>query len=196
MFVKICGITDRADALAAIDAGARAIGFIFYERSPRHVSPRQLAPWMHEIPADIWKVGVFVDETPEQIEAVSSELGLDIAQLHGDETPNEHPRALRIWKAFRVADDHIPDPHYPAEAILLDGPGSGRTFNWSLSALVSRPLISRPLILAGGLDETNVQEAIARTQPWGVDACSGIESAPGKKDHARMKRFIHAALRS
>ena len=191
MFVKICGITNREDALAAIGAGARAIGFIFYERSPRNVSPRQLAPWIHEIPAEIWKVGVFVDETPEQIEAISAEFGLDVAQLHGGETPDRHPRALRIWKAFRMINNHIPDPDYPAEAILLDSPASGRTFDWSLSSR-----ISRPLILAGGLDETNVQEAIARTRPWGVDACSGIESTPGKKDHARMKTFIQAALRS
>src|SRR4051812_6612528 len=103
MFVKICGITNREDALAAVEAGARALGFIFCPASPRCVTAAELEPWLDEIPSEIWKVGVFVDEAPEQIEQISARLGLDIAQLHGRETPELHPRAIRIWKAFRIA---------------------------------------------------------------------------------------------
>src|SRR5579863_6565265 len=104
MMVKICGITNREDALAAVDAGARALGFIFYPASPRHIAAAQVEPWVNEIPAEIWKVGVFVDEEPEVIERIGVQLGLDISQLHGSETPDRHPQGIRIWKAFRVKD--------------------------------------------------------------------------------------------
>jgi phosphoribosylanthranilate isomerase len=191
MFVKICGITNRDDAMAAIDAGARAIGFIFHPKSPRFVEAIEIARWIGDVPADIWKVGIFVDEQPARIQNISAELGLDIAQLHGSETPEQHPANIRIWKAFRVREDRIPDPNYPSEAILLDGPASGEAFNWSLTAR-----ISRPLILAGGLNEQNVRSAIERSDPWGVDVCSGIESEPGRKDPVRMRKFIEAALHS
>jgi phosphoribosylanthranilate isomerase len=189
MFVKICGITNREDALAAVDAGARALGFIFYPKSPRFVEPSAVARWIGELPQEIWKVGIFVDEQPAAIEAVAAQLGLDVAQLHGSETPDQHPGNIRIWKAFRVKEDRVPDPDYPSEAILLDGPSSGKSFNWSVTAR-----ISRPLILAGGLDEHNVRNAIERSEPWGVDVCSGVESEPGRKDYRRMRNFIQAAL--
>jgi phosphoribosylanthranilate isomerase len=189
MFVKICGITNREDALAAIDAGARAIGFIFHASSPRCVAPAALEPWLAEVPAGVWKVGVFVNEHPERIEEIAAQLKLDIAQLHGNETPERHPRELRIWKAFRVGSAGIPDPDYPAEAILLDGPASGRAFDWT----VARGVL-RQTILAGGLTPENVREAVEKANPWGVDACSGIETSPGRKDRARMKMFIQAAL--
>ncbi len=187
MFVKICGITNREDALAAIDAGARALGFIFVASSPRSVTAERLEPWIHGLPADVWKVGVFADETPETIEQISSRLGLAIAQLHGAETPQNHPGGLRVWKAFRVnRDSEIPD--YPAaEAILIDG----IAYDWKRTAH-----FTRPLILAGGLNEENVRARIECARPWAVDVSSGIESAPGRKDHARMKKFIEAALRS
>jgi phosphoribosylanthranilate isomerase len=192
MVVKICGITNREDALAAVDAGARALGFIFHTGSPRHVTAAQLEPWIGEVPADVWRVGVFVDEAPEAIEQISMRLGLDIAQLHGCETPDRHPRGLRVWRAFRVKDTDIDIPDYPAaEAILIDGVA----YDWSRTAH-----FTRPLILAGGLDERNVRERIQRAQrsthPWAVDVASGIELSPGRKDHTRMKKFIEAALRS
>ena len=188
MFVKICGITNREDALAAVDAGARALGFVFYAASPRHVTAAQLQPWIGEIPPNIWKVGVFVDESPELIEQIGAQLRLDIAQLHGVETPDRHPRAIRIWKAFRVTNPQTDVPDYPAEAILIDGPA----YDWSRTAH-----FTRPLILAGGLNPGNVREAIARVagKLWAVDVASGVESSPGRKDHARMKQFIEAALR-
>jgi len=188
VFVKICGITNREDALAAVDAGARALGFIFYPASPRHVTAAQLKPWINEIPAEIWKVGVFVDETPDEIESVGAQLGLDIAQLHGCETPDRHPQGIRVWKAFRVKNTQSTVLDYPAaEAILIDG----QAYDWSQTAH-----FTRPLILAGGLDENNVRDRIQRARPWAVDVASGIESSPGRKDHARMKKFIEAALSS
>jgi phosphoribosylanthranilate isomerase len=192
MFVKICGITNGEDALAAVDAGARALGFIFYSASPRCVTVAQLEPWVNEIPAEVWRVGVFVDEAPDEIERIGTHLGLHIAQLHGCETAERLPRGIRVWKAFRVKDARASIPDYPeAEAILIDG----EAYDWTRTAH-----FTRPLILAGGLDENNLRDRIQRArlykQPWGVDVASGIESSPGRKDHARMKRFIEAALRS
>jgi len=191
MFVKICGITNREDALAAIEAGARALGFNFYEKSPRAVTAAQISEFIADIPSEIWKVGIFVNESPTKIEKISVQLGLEIAQLHGAETPAAHPGGLRVWKAFRVTENRVPDPDYPAEALLLDGPSSGSGFDWKLAAG-----LPRKIIVAGGLDENNVRAAIEQAHPWGVDVCSRIESSPGKKDRVRMKQFIEAALRS
>lgn len=191
MFVKICGLTNREDAFAAVDAGAGALGFVFYPPSPRSANPAALAPWFGELPQAVWKVGVFVDESPEEIERIAASLGLDVAQLHGNETPDRHPRNIRVWKAQRINGAGVAAPDYPAEAIVLDGPGSGRIFDWSLAAGVTRPVV-----LAGGLTPDNVRAAIAKTNPWGVDTASGVEAAPGRKDHAKMKAFIKAALRS
>jgi phosphoribosylanthranilate isomerase len=189
MFVKICGITNREDAFAAVDAGARALGFIFYPPSPRSVTPEQLVPWIKQLPVEIWKVGVFVDETPALIEEIRTYVELDVAQLHGSETPDQHPQGMRVWKAYRVKDAAAVIPDYAAaEAILLDG----AAYDWTRTAH-----FTRPLILAGGLDPDNVRERVARAgKPWGVDVASGIEVSPGRKDHARMKKFIEAAIRS
>jgi phosphoribosylanthranilate isomerase len=186
MFVKICGLTNREDALAAVTSGARAIGFVFAP-SPRRASPADIEPWIGEIPAGIWKVGVFVDEDRETMERIARQLHLDIAQLHGAETPERHPRGVRVWKAFRINDARTEVPDYPAEAILIDGPG----FDWTRTGH-----LSRPLILAGSLTPDNVAAALARARPWAVDISSGIEKSPGRKDHARMKQFIEEALRS
>ncbi|HVW11931.1 MAG TPA: phosphoribosylanthranilate isomerase [Bryobacteraceae bacterium] len=189
MFVKICGITNRGDALAAVDAGARVLGFNFYEKSPRFVTAARIAEFAAEIPKDVWKVGIFVNESPARIEEICAQLALDVAQLHGAETPDSHPRGVRVWKAFRIVENRIPDPNYPAEALLLDGPASGSGFDWPLAAQ-----LERKVIVAGGLDENNVRAAIEQARPWGVDVSSRIESSPGKKDHVRMKKFIEAAL--
>jgi phosphoribosylanthranilate isomerase len=190
MFVKICGLTNKEDALAAVHAGARAIGFVFAP-SARRAEPDQIAQWINEIPADIWRVGVFVDEAPARIEQIAGQLGLDIAQLHGNETPDRHPHNIRIWKAFRVKDSQTLVPDYPAEAIMIDG----APYDWSKTAH-----FTHPLILAGGLNPDNVAAAVRRAQlsvqPWAVDVASGIEASPGRKDHTRMKQFIEAALSS
>lgn len=189
MFVKICGITNPEDALAAVEMGAKSLGFIFVESSPRHVTPEHLKDWIGSIPAHIWKVGVFVDTPAARIEQITTGLGLDVVQLHGAETPSVHPKLPRIWKAFRITSEFQIPWEYPAEALLLDGPGGGKQFDWSKAAGATKQFL-----LAGGLDETNVAEAVRQVRPWGVDVASGVEAAPGRKNHARMKKFIEAAL--
>jgi phosphoribosylanthranilate isomerase len=118
-------------------------------------------------------------------------LGLHVAQLHGNEVPADHPGSGIVWRAFRVAGEKIPQPDYPSDALLLDGPGNGQPFNWTLAAG-----LKRRVILAGGLNPENVRDAIEAARPWGVDTASGVETSPGRKDHARMKQFIQTALNS
>jgi phosphoribosylanthranilate isomerase len=196
MMVKICGITNREDALAATDGGAAALGFNFYPASPRYIPPEEAARISEVVPAGVWKVGVFVNASPDEIARIQKITALDVAQLHGDEPPAALPGGIRVWKAFRVDDSFGPSrmEPYRVEAFLLDAPsevygGTGRTFDWSKARHAGRRII-----LAGGLDETNVQAAIRLAQPWGVDACSRLEVAPGRKDHRRMARFLAVAL--
>jgi phosphoribosylanthranilate isomerase len=191
MFVKICGITNLEDALAAVDAGAQALGFNFVRTSPRYIQPDALARWIERVPRQVWKTGVFADETPRRIEELSRMLGLDIAQLHGSETPADVPAGVRVWKAARVTAsfDRSALEAFDIEALLLDGPASGIPFDWSVATGQTRKLV-----LAGGLDSTNVRDAIERVRPWGIDACSRIEASPGRKDHAAMRRFIETVL--
>jgi phosphoribosylanthranilate isomerase len=200
MMVKICGITNREDALAAIDGGAAALGFNFYAASPRYIPPDEAAEIAAGLPPAVWKVGVFVDESPKAVLRTGIRVGLDIAQLHGNESPPQYPERIRVWKAIRVVGQFFSLPDGPAEALLLDGPASGRMFDWAVAKVIppadalssaSKPL---KLILAGGLDEKNVQQAIMQVHPWGVDACSRIESSPGRKDHLKMAAFLKAAL--
>jgi phosphoribosylanthranilate isomerase len=193
MILKICGITNQEDADAAVSAGATALGFNFYPRSPRYIAPERAAGIAS--PAGVRRVGVFVDEPPERVEEIARAAALNVAQLHGKEALDVYP-ALTVWKSVRVVPgfDIAGYDACPAEALLLDGPaaelygGAGKTFDWSLAGVATRRII-----LAGGLDESNVARAIAMVRPWGVDACSRIESAPGRKDRARMSRFLAAA---
>lgn len=191
MMVKICGITNLEDALSAIGGGAAALGFNFWPGSPRYVTPDSARRLIERLPDAVNKVGVFVDEKPGTVTSVAKEAGLDVAQLHGRERASDFPGGLRVWKAFRISQDFDREAldQYSAEAILLDGPANGEAFEWTLAAG-----ISRKVIIAGGLDAENVGRAIEQARPWGVDACSRIESAPGKKDHAKMARFLKAAL--
>ncbi len=195
MMVKICGITNRDDARAAVEGGASAIGLNFYEKSPRYVPPEQARAILEETPRGVLKVGVFVNAAPEQAAAAATQLGLDVVQIHGESAMA--PAGLRVWRGVRVMPgfDVVTLEAMDAEAFLLDTPsetlygGTGRSFDWSLARGARRPVI-----LAGGLDETNVREAIEAARPWGVDACSRLESAPGRKDHGKMARFLKAAL--
>ena len=190
MMVKVCGITRREDAEAAVAAGASALGFIFYPKSPRYVTPETAAELGKGL--DVWKVGVFVDESPASIEGVMRAAHLDVAQIYGGELPN----VPRVWLALRLVgqtsrsarDLQIPPE---AEAILLDGPANGISFDWNQARG-----FSKKLILAGGLNASNVAEAIRVAQPWGVDASSGLESAPGIKDHDKVRQFVKAALQA
>ena len=189
MMVKICGITLLADALAAVAGGAQAVGFNFYAPSPRYIPPNDAADIAAALPADIWKVGVFVDESAEAVLRTAAQVGLDVAQLHGSEQPEQYPQGIRVWKAIRVGQAFTLPDNLPAEALLLDGPASGEVFDWTR---VPRGLDK--LILAGGVHAGNVGEAIAQVHPWGVDACSQIEASPGRKDHFKMAAFLKAAL--
>jgi phosphoribosylanthranilate isomerase len=194
MIVKICGMTNAGDAEAAIQGGATAIGFNFYARSPRYIAPERAAQIASR--AGVRRVGVFVNESRSRVEEIARVAGLDVAQLHGDETPADYPAHLAVWKAARLDDafDFSAYEDSPAEALVLDGPagelygGAGKTFDWSRAAV-----IRKRIILAGGLDASNVAQAVAAAHPWGVDACSKLESAPGKKDHKKMSEFLEAA---
>lgn len=193
MILKVCGITCAEDAGAAIEAGATAIGFNFYRRSPRYIAPERAAAIATP---GVRRVGVFVNELAIRIEEIARLAALDIAQLHGDETASDYPAALTVWKAARVGEGFTFEPYEdaPAEALLLDGPaaglygGAGVTFDWQLAARSAKRII-----IAGGLDAGNVARAVQLAKPWGVDACSRIESAPGVKDHRKMIDFLLAA---
>jgi phosphoribosylanthranilate isomerase len=204
MMIKVCGITRREDALEAADAGASAIGFIFYPKSPRYISPekaREVGEGLEGLNSGILKVGVFVDETPASIEAVMGSANLDVAQIYSGRAP----QGTRTWLAFRLPLESLDIVESVmaleeagvarrAEAILLDGPGKGASFDWQLArdwhATSGAP---SKIIIAGGLDASNVAEAIRIAEPWGVDASSRLESSPGIKDHKKMRQFIKAA---
>jgi phosphoribosylanthranilate isomerase len=191
--LKVCGITNQPDADAAIAAGATAIGFNFYPRSPRYIAPESAARF--STPGAL-RVGVFVNEPAPRIAEIARIAALDVAQLHGDESPAQYPAAIAVWKAARVSPDfdfsQLDD--CPAEALLLDGPaaelygGAGLSFDWTLARGARHRII-----VAGGLDASNVARAVSLAQPWGVDSCSRIESSPGIKNHTKMIDFLHAA---
>jgi len=191
MMVKICGITNLEDAQAAVEGGAAALGFNFWPRSPRYIAPEAARRIIERLPPSVWKVGVFVDAEPRAVGEIARAAGLDLAQLHGQEAAGDFPEGLRVWKAIRVGADFELSSigRYPAEAVLLDGPANGVAFDWTIAAGSSRRVI-----IAGGLDAGNVRQAIKQARPWGVDACSRLESSPGKKDHTRMAQFLKAAL--
>mgnify|MGYP001770796685 FL=1 len=205
-FVKICGITTLADARVAIEAGADAVGFVLYPRSPRFVPPERVAALceiLRQEAPHVRRVGVFVNEPVERVRALLEALGLDWAQLHGDEPP-EALKALegRAYKVLRLRPGAPIDPE-PYRGRLLDGPtlgvdawapdaygGTGCPADWTLAAAWAR--IHR-LLLGGGLTPETVAEAIGRVRPWGVDVSSGVEEAPGRKDPDRVRRFIATA---
>jgi phosphoribosylanthranilate isomerase len=194
MILKICGITCQEDADAAIAGGATAIGFNFYPKSPRYLSPERAASI--RTASGVRRVGVFVNESRATIEQIAQAAALDVAQLHGDESAADFPASVPVWKAARVSAgfDFARFEGCPVEALVLDGPagelygGAGQAFDWRLAA-------GAPwrIILAGGLDAANVATAVAAAHPWGVDACSRIETAPGKKDYEKMNEFLRAA---
>ena len=197
--VKVCGITNLDDALAALEAGADMLGFNFYTRSPRYVSPLESRKIIERLPAGVSCVGVFVNEpAPADVERVAREAGLGAVQLHGDETPEycRRLRGLTTIKALRVGADYNAESAaaYGADAVLLDAyvagsrGGTGHTFDWALATL-TRERVPR-LFLAGGLNPDNVASAVAAVRPYAVDVCSGVETSPGRKSPELMRRFV------
>lgn len=182
MMIKVCGITRREDAEVAVDAGASALGFIFYKKSPRYVTP-EIASSLGDGLA-ITKVGVFVDDSPAEIEAIMRAARLDVAQIYGDAAP----RNVRTWRAVRVSQGVPARGPFHDEALFLDGSANGVSFDWRVAREASEKVI-----IAGGLNPSNVREAIRIAEPWGVDASSGLEIAPGIKDHEKVRQFIKAA---
>jgi phosphoribosylanthranilate isomerase len=199
--VKICGITNVDDALAAVDAGADALGFMFYEGSPRNVSPKVVGEIVRQLPPFIAKVGVFVNALEGIVHRIAAECGLDTLQFHGDESPELCQKflPLKVYKAFRIQDiDSLQAiPAFKTDAWLLDSfvpgksGGTGATFNWDLAAEAKK--LGRSIILAGGLTPENVAEAVAKVQPYAVDVSSGVESSPGRKDLKKLRAFVSRA---
>ncbi|PKN33981.1 MAG: phosphoribosylanthranilate isomerase [Deltaproteobacteria bacterium HGW-Deltaproteobacteria-19] len=199
--IKICGITRLEDALCAARSGADALGFIFYPLSRRCVSPEQARRIRAELPGGIVTVGVFVNQDAAFVEDVAGSCGLDMIQLHGEESPEYCCRFSRerlikaVWPGVSMDIDAL--GAYPVKAFLADGGdakrrgGTGRTADWNRSAELGRAF---PLVLAGGLRGDNIREALAAVRPRAVDINSGIETAPGIKDHERMRSII-AAIR-
>jgi phosphoribosylanthranilate isomerase len=198
--VKICGITNVPDALTAVEAGADMIGLMFYESSPRCVSLATASAIVGDLPLSVVRVGVFVNPTAAFVAEAIARCGLSLLQFHGDEPPEFCTRfGLMSMKAFRIRDAASLQAlsAYGTDAWLLDAfapgqrGGTGETFNWDLAVAAGR--LGRPVFLAGGLTPDNVAEAVRRVRPFGVDVSSGVESAPGRKDAAKVRAFLAAA---
>jgi len=198
--VKICGITCVADGLAAAEAGADMIGLMFYARSPRYVSVAAAKEISRALSPFVIKVGVFVNPDEDTVMRAISECGVTLLQFHGEEKPEFCAQfGVMSMKAFRVrdADSLLALPDYATDAYLLDAyspdahGGTGAKFNWELAIEAKKQ--GKPVFLAGGLTPENVGAAVQQVQPFGVDVSSGVESAPGKKDAAKVRAFIQNA---
>jgi phosphoribosylanthranilate isomerase len=198
--VKICGVTNVADGLVAAEAGADLIGLMFYEQSPRHVTLARAAEISRALPRFLIRVGVFVNPSPDLVVQAISECQLTMLQFHGDEPSDFCTHfGLMSVKAIRVRDESSLQllENYRTDAFLLDAHsqkglgGTGEQFNWDLA--VKAQAFGRPIFIAGGLTPENVAAAVQTVYPFGVDVSSGVESAPGIKDPAKVRAFIAAA---
>ena len=201
--VKICGMTRPADALCAVEAGVDALGFIFFAKSSRNIEPEAAQKIIAQLPPFVDTVGVFVNAAPSRVREIVEQCGLNTIQLHGMETPvecRELTRALpccRVLKAFRVGTHSVMEDFAPyadcVQGYLLDTfekdtmGGTGRAFDWTL---IERLQLGRPVFLAGGLNCDNIGQALSQVAPYGVDANSGLEEAPGIKNHDRIRSFL------
>ena len=198
--VKICGITNIEDALAAADFGASAVGFIFYKKSPRFISPAQAKKIISLLPPFVVPVGVFVNEKEETIKRIAATSRLQALQLHGDESPAfcRRFKDFKVIKAFRVRASFSIDiiKRYKVDAFLFDTyqqnayGGTGQTFDWSM--LKGMKKMTTPIIFSGGLNADNVRQAIAEIKPYAVDVSSGVEERPGKKNLSALKAFFQS----
>lgn len=203
--VKICGITSWADAKLAVDAGADALGFNFYEGSLRKISPAHAREIIRHIPRRVAAVGVFVNADKDEILRIARHANLSLLQLHGEETPKAVERLARrypVIKAFRVRPGFRPSElkkYGSAAAFLLDGfdadqrGGTGKRFDWRIVRAAMR---FGPVILAGGLQPANVAEAIRKARPFAIDVCSGVEARPGKKDASKLTALMAEVKRA
>lgn len=197
--IKICGITSVGDAQAAVGAGADALGFVFFEKSPRHLTPAQAREIIATLPPLVLRVGVFVNPAVELVQQARA-AGIQVLQFHGEESPDFcRQQPVPVIKGFRLQDEFslLGCREFTGLPWLLDSyvpgqpGGTGAIFNWELAikAKASNPVI----LLAGGLTPDNVAEAVRRVRPYAVDVSSGVELAPGKKDAAKMRAFVAAA---
>ena len=201
--IKICGITNPIDAFHAVDAGADALGFVFYKKSPRHVSPNVVKSIVSDLPPFVLPIGVFVNEEPQVVRDVMDECGLAFAQIHGDETADYCESLGRpVLRGIRLRDraTFLAMAEYKGRSrirgFIVDAfsdaayGGTGKTPDWALAAEAAR---SFSVLLAGGLTPDNVQKAVQSVRPYGVDVSSGVEATPGKKDPAKIQAFVEAA---
>ena len=194
--VKICGITSFNDAIMAANYGASALGFIFYEKSPRYINPEILKTWISNVPSSVKKVGVFVNKDVDKVNKIAEELNLGMVQLHGDESPAYCNQMIKpVIKVFRVNNkfDSIMLNNYQVATFLFDTynkenhGGTGESFNWQSILQLNTEI---PVILSGGLNADNVLEGIEVVKPSAVDVNSGVEAAPGKKDEEKIKNLF------
>ncbi|MFZ0641292.1 MAG: phosphoribosylanthranilate isomerase [Candidatus Acidiferrales bacterium] len=202
--VKICGITNWADAKLAIDAGADALGFNFYAKSPRRIAVSHAREIIRHMPRRVSAVGVFVDASTEDVLKIARAAKLGVLQLHGDESPRtvaQLARQFPVIKAFQVGPSFRVKEleKYPsAAAFLLDGfggklrGGTGRSFDWRIARQAKR---FAPVILAGGLKKENATRAMRAAKPFAIDVCSGVEASPGKKDGKKVRAFMATVKR-
>ncbi len=197
--VKICGITTIEDALQAVEAGADALGFVFYDKSPRCIAPEKAAEIVKALPPFVLAVGLFVNADIVFLNETADYCRLDIVQLHGDETPDFCSMVKRrVVKVFRIRDAQslAPMKDYRVAGYLLDAyspqvyGGTGSTFNWEIARNARK---NGPIILAGGLTPDNVREAVETVGPYAVDVSSGVEAAPGRKDPVKVRKFVQNA---
>lgn len=203
MLIKICGITNEDDALAAVKAGADALGFVLWPQSKRFVPVEMAARIAELVPRHMQRVAVLVNPSREEVERLLAAGAFDTLQLHGDETPEfcaQWKGRAKVWKAFRVADAASLASlagYSVVDAVLLDSysptsrGGTGQTFDWLLAREAKK--FGRPVILSGGLTPANVREAVVAARPDGVDVSSGVELSPGRKEHERIREFIRNA---
>ena len=214
-WIKICGVTNIEDALKVVELGADALGFVFYEKSPRKITKEKAKEIIEKIQDTrykiqtitnnqdtitkqrVVKVGLFVDELEERVNEITSYCNFDILQFHGDETPDYCKKfPQKIIKAFRIKDKEslVNIPKYEVDYYLLDAyseelpGGTGKTFNWDLAKEAKE--FGRPIILSGGLNPENIIGALEKVSPFGVDVSSGVELSPGQKDHKKLEEFI------
>ena len=198
--VKVCGITNSEDALCAVRLGASALGFVFYEKSPRFVAPEEAGEIIRKVPPFVTKVGVFVNAGADYLREARDIARFDVYQFHGDETPEfcstfgeDYIKAIRVKDADSLEAVNL----YDTDAFLFDtySPdaygGTGENFSWDV--LSGRKLGDKFVILSGGLTPDNVRDAIRAVGPYAVDVSSGVESSPGVKDHLKLERFMEAA---